>query len=53
MSQTVKFVLSEDAIPHRWYNLAADLPVPLPPPLDPATHQPIGPSSRSVGIFEG
>ena len=48
MSQTVKFVLSEDAIPHQWYNLAADLPVPLPPPLDPATHQPIGPDALAA-----
>ena len=40
---TVKFLLSEDRIPTSWYNLAADLPVPAPPPLHPATHQPAGP----------
>jgi len=43
MSETVKYLLSEDRIPKAWYNLAADLPVPLPPPLHPGTGQPIGP----------
>ena len=40
---TTKFLLAENEIPTRWYNIAADLPVPLPPPLHPGTHQPIGP----------
>jgi len=31
----VKVVLSEDEIPRQWYNLAADLPTPLQPPLGP------------------
>ncbi|CCG42867.1 TrpB-like pyridoxal phosphate-dependent enzyme [Magnetospirillum molischianum] len=43
MSETVKYLLSEDRIPKAWYNLAADLPVPLPPPLHPGTGQVIGP----------
>jgi len=43
MSESTKYVLSEDRIPKAWYNLAADLPVPLPPPLHPGTGQPIGP----------
>ena len=34
--------LPESAIPRRWYNLQADLPLPA-PPLHPATHQPVGP----------
>jgi len=38
-----KFVLDESRIPRAWYNIAADLPVPVPPPLHPGTHQPIGP----------
>ena len=38
-----KFVLDETHIPRAWYNIAADLPVPLPPPLHPGTRQPIGP----------
>lgn len=47
MSQ-VKFVLSEDKIPERWYNIQADLPEPLPPPLHPGTMQPIGPDELGV-----
>src|SRR4051812_5027072 len=38
----VKILLSESELPQRWYNLAADLPERLPPPLHPITHQPLG-----------
>jgi tryptophan synthase beta chain len=38
-----KFVLDEARIPRAWYNIAADLPVPPPPPLHPGTLQPLGP----------
>jgi tryptophan synthase beta chain len=41
---TVKYFLSEDNIPTHWYNIQADLPTPLSPPLHPATKQPIGPA---------
>ena len=44
MSSQVKFVLDETQIPKTWYNLAADLPKPLPPVLHPGTKQPVGPS---------
>jgi tryptophan synthase beta chain len=43
MSETVKYLLSEDQLPDHWYNLVADLPEPPPPVLHPGTHQPIGP----------
>ncbi|HYG90283.1 MAG TPA: TrpB-like pyridoxal phosphate-dependent enzyme [Azospirillum sp.] len=43
MTESTKYVLSEERLPKAWYNLAADLPVPLPPPLHPATGKPIGP----------
>ena len=43
MSDTVKYLLDESDIPESWYNLAADLPEPLPPVLHPGTGQPIGP----------
>ena len=43
MSNT-KYVLDESKIPRAWYNLQADLPKPLPPPLHPGTLQPLGPS---------
>ncbi len=42
--RTLKTVLAEDRIPREWYNLAADLPQPLAPPLHPGTLQPIGPA---------
>ena len=41
---TVKFVMPEDRMPTSWYNIQADLPAPLPPPLHPGTGQPIGPA---------
>jgi tryptophan synthase beta chain len=40
---TIKYLLTEDQLPEAWYNIAADLPTPPPPPLHPATGQPIGP----------
>ena len=43
-SRRTKFVLDEDRIPRAWYNIAADLPVPQPPPLHPGTGQPLGPA---------
>jgi len=47
MSDSVKYLLPEDRIPRAWYNIAADLPQPLPPPLHPGTGQPIGPDDLS------
>lgn len=35
--------LKPDQIPTSWYNIQADLPEPLPPPLDPSTSKPINP----------
>jgi tryptophan synthase beta chain len=43
MADTIKYLLSEDRMPTSWYNINADLPVPLAPPLHPATGQPLGP----------
>jgi tryptophan synthase beta chain len=40
----VKILLNEDEIPRQWYNLAADLPSPLQPPLGPDGN-PIGPDA--------
>ena len=44
LPRRTKFVLDEDRIPRAWYNIAADLPVPLPPPLHPGTGLPLGPA---------
>jgi tryptophan synthase beta chain len=45
---SVKFLLPEERIPRAWYNIAADLPKPPPPPLHPGTGQPIGPADLSA-----
>jgi tryptophan synthase beta chain len=44
-TQQHRFVLPESALPTHFYNIAADLPTPLPPPLHPATREPIGPEA--------
>lgn len=38
-----KITLPESEIPTHFYNIQADLPTPLPPPLHPGTKEPIGP----------
>jgi tryptophan synthase beta chain len=38
-----KIVLHESEMPTRWYNLVPDLASPPPPPLHPATREPVGP----------
>ncbi|MGE5594484.1 MAG: TrpB-like pyridoxal phosphate-dependent enzyme [Hyphomicrobiales bacterium] len=40
-----KYFLPESEIPTHWYNIAADLKSAPPPPLHPATHEPIGPEA--------
>jgi tryptophan synthase beta chain len=40
-----KYLLQESDLPTRWYNILADLPSPLAPPIHPATHEPIGPEA--------
>lgn len=40
--------LSASDIPEYWYNVAADLPRPLDPPLNPATKEPITPADLSA-----
>jgi tryptophan synthase beta chain len=41
--EQVKYFLSEQEIPRKWYNLQADLPYPVPPYIHPATGKPVGP----------
>ena len=43
-----RFTLSQSDIPTTWYNLMADLPEPVPPPLHPGTKQPIGPADMTA-----
>jgi tryptophan synthase beta chain len=42
---TRRYLLPEEALPTHYYNIAADLPEPLPPPLHPGTREPIGPEA--------
>ncbi len=44
----IKITLEPDEVPKRWYNIQADLPEPLAPPLNPGTKEPIGPEDLSV-----
>ncbi len=39
-----KIILDENDIPKTWYNIQADLPTPLDPPLHPQTKKPLHPS---------
>jgi tryptophan synthase beta chain len=48
MSQQTRFTLSASDIPKAWYNLLADYPEPLPPPLHPGTKQPITPDMMTA-----
>ncbi len=51
-----KIQLSEKDIPTKWYNILADLPRPLDPPLHPGTKEPIGPDDLAplfpMGLIE-
>jgi tryptophan synthase beta chain len=49
MGERVKFELAEEQIPTSWVNLIADLPGdPPPPPLSPATGEPVGPDDLAA-----
>src|SRR6476619_5522080 len=41
--ETIHYTLPQDRIPRAWYNILADLPAPMAPPLHPGTLKPIGP----------
>ena len=43
--QDLKVVLRDDEMPRQWYNIQADMPTPLSPPLNPATGEPIDPEA--------
>jgi len=52
----VKYLLNDNELPEQWYNLAADLPEPLPAVLHPGTGEPIGPADLAplfpMGLIE-
>ena len=41
MTQQIRFTLPQAELPSHWYNLLADFPEPLPPPLHPGTKEPV------------
>lgn len=43
MSGPTKIFLNEQDMPKQWYNIAADMPTPMKPPLHPGTGLPVGP----------
>jgi tryptophan synthase beta chain len=43
-----KTLLDENELPKEWYNILPDLPKPLPPPLNPATREPISPDQLTI-----
>ncbi len=45
MSDQIKFLLDEKEMPRAWYNIQMDFKTPLPPVINPATGQPIGPEA--------
>ena len=47
MSQT-KYLLNESDLPKAWYNINADMPVAMPPVLNPQTKEPVTPEFLSV-----
>ena len=49
--RTHAYLLKAGDIPERWYNVAADLPEPLAPPLDPRTHQPLADPAPLLRLF--
>jgi len=48
MSQRLRFDLPATQAPTHWYNLLADFPEPLPPPLHPGTKQPVTPEMMTA-----
>jgi len=43
-----KIYLPDSEMPKQWYNIMADLPTPMAPPLDPSTNQPMAPEKLAV-----
>jgi len=46
--EQVKVVLQDREIPRKWYNIVADLPMPMKPPLHPGTGKPVTPNDLAA-----
>ncbi len=47
-----KVLLNEEELPKKWYNVLPDLPEPVPPPINPATKQPVNPEDLKAIFSE-
>ena len=56
LTEDYRIVLPQSRIPSAWYNVLADMPVPMAPPLHPGTGQPLGPADLAplfpMGLIE-
>ena len=52
MSITTHFTLPQSEIPTHWYNVLADVPTPMAPPLHPGTKKPAGPGDMAAIFSE-
>ena len=48
MNTQTKYLLNESDLPKFWYNINADMPVPIPPVINPVTKGPITPDALSI-----
>jgi tryptophan synthase beta chain len=47
MKDNTKIILQENDLPKKWYNVVADLPSPMDPPLNPQTLKPLAPQDMT------
>ena len=52
MSDQLRYTLTDDQMPTRWYNIVPALPSPPPPALHPGTGEPAGPDDFAPLEFE-
>lgn len=48
MPDSKKIFLTEEESPRQWYNIQADMPNPMRPPLHPGTKEPVGPDDLAA-----
>lgn len=48
MNKQTRFILNESDLPHAWYNINADMPIPPAPVLNPQTMEPVTPDFLNV-----
>jgi len=43
--EKTKFILEDNEIPEKWYNIQADMSEPVSPPINPETKEPAAPKT--------